>query len=71
MEVTLREIMNHSGHYKWCRACQCWNHVDNDECHHCGSSDFTFNIETQIKEEVDFQAWHQGLEPHEAYITVR
>ena len=71
MEVTLQNIIEHPHYYKWCRKCNCFNHVDNEECHHCGADDFKYDITTDIEEEKNFQAWSNGLEPKEAYITVK
>ncbi len=71
MEERLSYITMNREEFKWCRGCNCFNSVDNSHCHHCGSTDFEIEIDEHIENETDFQAQAMGVEPINAYYTVK
>jgi ribosomal protein L40E len=68
MRVILYDVMQHPEWYKLCRRCNSLNHIENNECWHCYSEEFNYNIEHYIESEKQYQAWMFGLGPKEIEI---
>jgi hypothetical protein len=71
MQTSLEYIQDHIQEFVWCRNCCCFNSIENIECHNCGSTDLTTDIQQKIEDELDYNANCTGLEPQEALYQIK
>ena len=67
-EYSIAFINNNPEQFVWCKACCCFNHVDNSECLNCGSKDLTSDVTKPIEDERNYLMYAEGIAEEDLYL---